>query len=443
MKFTTTLILAFAVILVAGFVYLYEIKGGEQRTKEEEEAKELIHLETDSVTAIHLEPGGVELEKADNRWRLVEPIEDEAESGTVSSLLSSLDSAKRDREVVDDRSQHAVFGLAPAKSTIILEHEGERDTIYLGDANPSSPSMIYTRLNSDPQVYLTSSGVSNNSSKTLLDWRSKELLDFDRDEVKRLALIISNAKFEMSKEGEDWRLTSPIQTEADESKISQLISRIEYARIKEFVAEQVDDSGKYGLQNPTYEFIVYLGENNAQKSIRFGNRQGAEYYAHDPARPQVFLVDSAIVNDLNVSLMDLRNKKLADFKTFDADYLEMHYADTLTVVCVKDSASQWQMTSPDSGKAKSWKISNLVSTLAGLSAAEFQEGRATDLAAYGLDDPRASFVVKSKGQELANVIIGSERGDLVYAKSVSGPAVALVKKDEANRLIVPLKELIE
>jgi hypothetical protein len=53
------------------------------------------------------------------------------------------------------------------------------------------------------------------------------------------------------------------------------------------------------------------------------------------------------------------------------------------------------------------------------------------------------LIAKEKGAELAHVLIGREKDGNVYAKSANHPIVVLVKKDDADRLIVPLSDLIE
>jgi len=444
MKPRNTLLLLLFTAAVGAYVYFYEIKGGEEREKEKTAAGKLIDIKKDSVTAITIRPDGVELEKAGTTWELTAPVQYQADDGTVSTLLTSLESAQRDqKDITTSRADYAGFGLEPARTELIVRHEkGKQDTLYLGDGNVTT-TMVYARVNNDPEVVLTSNGLSNNTKKALLDWRNKDLLVFDNNAANRLLLTTPKNRFELKKENGKWQMASPIKAAADESKISSILSRVRYGRINEFTAEQVSDAKQYGLDKPAYEFTVFFGANDAQKAVNFGKKDGANYFAHDPARPQVFKVDTSLVKDLNVTVMDLRNKKIAEFENWNADYVELNYADTLKIVCEKDTSDNWQIKSPEAKKAKSWEISNITGGLSGMEATAFVDENATDLKKYGLDKPRVIVTIKQKGSEVARALIGKEKGDRVYAKAANNAIVVEVKKEDADKFFKKLTDLAE
>lgn len=441
MKPTTTLLLAFIVLALGAFVYFYEIEGDEERSKAEEEGKKIFALEADSVSAFSLLESGFAFEKRDKAWHLVAPVEYLADEGAVSALLNRIESAKREREITNSAAEYRNYGLLPASETIVLEYQNKKDTLYLGDKSATN-AMVYARRGGDPHVVLTEAAVLTNAQKALLDWRDKNLMKFETNEATRLSLTTPNGRFDLHKEGEKWRLDAPVQAEADANKVSSILSKISYARVIEFAAEALDDAKYYGLDKPSYIFTITLATNGAQKTMQFGRRTSVGYYAHDPARSQVFIVDSTVVNELRVDAMALRNKRVANFESFRADYLALRTADT-QIVCEKDTASQWRMTAPDSAQAKSWKVANVIGALADLQAVAFVDENKTELRLYELDKPRAAILAKEKGAELAHVLIGKAKGDRVYVKSADSPMVVLVKKEEADRLIVAVSELKE
>lgn len=441
MKPTTTLILALIVLALGAFVYFYEIKGGEERSKSEEEGKKIFALEADSVRAMSLQEAGVAFEKRGSAWHLVAPIEYLADEGAVSALLNRIASAKREREISSSAAEYRNYGLLPASEVIVLEYQNKKDTLYLGDKSATN-AMVYARRNSDPHVVLTEAAVLTNAQKSLNDWRDKSLMKFETSEATRLSLTTPNGRFDLTKEGEKWRLATPLEAEADANKVSSILSKMKLSRVTEFVAESLDEAKYYGLDNPSYIFTITFNASGAEKTMQFGRRTGAGYYAHDPSRSPVFLVDSSIVNELMVDATALRNKRVTNFESFRADYLALQYPEAL-IVCEKDSASQWRLTAPDSTKAKSWKVANVIGALADLQAAAFIDENKTELTLYELDKPRAAILVKEKGAELAHVLIGKAKGDRVYVKSADSPMVVLVKKEEADRLIVAVSELQE
>ena len=444
MKFRNTLLMLLVTAAAGAYVYFYEIKGGEEREKDKAAAGKLADIKKDSVSAITVNPDGIALKKIGTTWELVAPVKYQADDGTVNSLLSAVESAQRDRQdLTKSSSDHAGFGLAPARTELIVRHEkGEADTLYLGDTNATA-TFVYARVNSDPEVVLTNNNLVTNAQKSLFDWRNKDLLIFDNNAANRLVLKTPKEKFELKKENGKWQMQSPMKAAADESKISSILSRVRYGRINEFATEQMDDAKTYGLDKPAYEFTVYFGANDVQKSLNFGKKDGANYFAFDPARSQVFKVDTSLVKDLNVSAMDLRNKKIAEFESWNADWIELNYADTLKIVCEKDTASNWQITAPEKKKAKSWEVSNITGAITGLEAAAFADENAADLKTYGLDKPRLTVTVKQQGNEIGKILIGKEKGDRVYAKAANHAVVIEAKKEEVDKLFKKVSDLAE
>ncbi len=441
MKPTTTLILALTVLTLGAFVYFYEIKGGEERSKTEEEGKKIFALAADSVRAISLQESGFAFEKRGSAWHLVAPIQYLADEGAVSALLNRIESAKSEREITSSVAEYRNYGLLPPSETIVLEYQNKKDTLFLGDKSATN-AMVYARRGSAPHVVLTEAAVLTNAQKSLRDWRDKSLMKFETSEATQLSLTTPSGRFDLHKEGEQWQLDASLQAEADANKVAAILSKISLSRVTEFAAESLDDAKYYGLDKPSYIFTITLDANGAQKTMQFGRRTSVGYYAHDPSRAQVFLVDSTVVNELRVDAMALRNKRVTKFESYRADYVSLQYPDTL-IVCEKDSASQWRMTAPDAAKAKSWKVSNVIGALADLQTVAFIDENKTELTLYGLDKPRAAILVKEKGAELAHVLIGKAKGDRVYVKSADSPMVVLVNKEEADRLIVAVSELKE
>ncbi len=306
MNLRTNLFLAFILLALGGFVYFYEIKGGEKRQKSEETEKKLLPLEADSVTAFTLLPAGITLKREIGKWQVVQPINYPADENNVNSLLDRLESAKRERDIAQGADAFATYGLAPALRQIVITHHDQRDTVFLGDQNPTSSS-VYARVNRKPEVVLTGVALWNSADKKIEEWR---------------------------------------------------------------------------------------------------------------------------------------DKKLAGFESYRADYVMLQYPDT-TIVCEKDTASEWRVTAPQNKKAKSWKVSNITSTLAGLQAVAFIDIQAGGLAQYGLDNPRAKIIAKEKGAELAQVLLGRVEGEQVYAKAADKATIMVIRKEEADRLLVKLSELTE
>jgi len=440
MKFRTTLIMLAIFSAIGSYVYFYEMKGGEQRTAEKESSEKLIDFKKDSVSAILLTHSGISLQKEAGKWTIVSPVPAASEEFAVTSIINSVEAAKRERVFPEQADNLPTYGLGVSAAAIILTSEGKQDTIYLGDKNLTGSS-IFARFNSDSTVFLTSANLLTNAQKSLFDLRDKTILTFEVSAVTSMKLKSPQATYEAKKEDGKWRLQQPIQALADESKVTQLLNRVRNGRIKSFVEEDAADVKKYGLDKPLYEMEVRYGGDNAIKTLRVGKADKDVFHAQDSSRPPVFDIDSSLVKDFNVKLLDIRERRLADFQSFESDEITIEYSDR-RISCKKDTSNTWYLAAPDSGKAKSWKVSDLTGAASSLRAESFIDNSAK-AAGGGLDKPRAKIIVKSKGSEVASILLGKEVRDLVFAKSAFQPALVMIKKADADKFFITAKDLAE
>ncbi len=439
MKPRSTLIMLVVFLAIGSYVYFYEMKGGEKRAADKEASEKLVEINKDSVSALYLGGPGISLKKNSGKWTIVEPVQALSDEGTVTGIITSVESAKREREFEETASAYASYGLGASAPMVILTSPGKTDTVFVGNKNPTGSS-AYVRVNRDPKIYLTAAGLLTNAQKTLFDLRDKSVMVFEVNDATSMKLKSPKATFEARKEDGKWMLKQPVQALADESKITQLLNRVRNGRVKRFVEEETADVKTYGLDKPLYELEVRYGGDNAIKTLRVGKAESDIYHAQDSSRPPVFAIDSSLVRDFNVKLLDLRERRLADFQSFEADEFTLEYSGE-SVTCKKDTSGTWRFAAPDTNKVKSWKASDLLGSASGLRAESFIE-QATN-PATGLDKPRAKIFIKSKGSDVASLIIGKEQGEMVYAKGSLQSSPVLIKKADADKLFVSKRDLAE
>jgi len=441
MKYRNTLVMLAILLALGSYVYFYEIKGGEKRTAEKATSEKLLSFAKDSVTTLELTASGISLKKEkDNKWTIVRPILAMTDDYAVTSIVNAVDASKRERTFASNPSEYASFGVGPNASAIVLTHEGRRDTLHVGDKNMTGSS-AFVRLNSDSVVFVSSAGLNSNANKTLYELRDKSAMVFEVADANRMVLKTPNATFEARKEDGKWSLHQPIVAPADESKITQVLNRVRNGRIKRFAEEEPADLKIYGLDKPAYQMEVRYGSDQATKTLLIGKADKDIFFARDSSRPPVFGLDSSLVRDLNVKLSDMRDGKLTNYQTFESDEITFQYPDRL-IRCTKDTSGVWHFAAPDTGKVKSWKVTDLNGSLSGLRVDTFLDKSVSD-AVSGIGSPRATISVKTKGKEVASVVIGGMQGNQVYAKGSNQPSVAFIKNTEADKLFVTIKDLAE
>jgi len=443
MKFRNTLVLAAIFGVLFAYVYFYEIKGGEQR-KEAERKSQLLFasVEKDSITQILLQPKGIRLEKQGDEWVITEPIHAKTQKWSVSGIINSLTTARRERIIAENPADYTPYGLDPPAATVIFKHSGRYDTLYVGNKNATG-TYAYARLATSPEVILTSTSIKYNAEKKLMDIRNKDALTYQTGDVSKMELRYKGRRFMAEKSGGKWRLVEPLEDEAETSSINKILNKVRNTRARKFVDEDPTNLGKYGLKRPLATFSVYLVPNDAKKTLLIGKRtKDGKYYAKDEGRKPVFLIDSTTVKQLNVTADELRSKDVVTFTTTDANRLELTYKDR-RLVAVKDTTNTWKIVEPEQRLAKSWKIASIFSALNSAKVQSFAPFTLSNERRFGLKEPQIRAVVKKDDEVLADLSLGKKKKGQVYALRAGRKAILLLKDDIADKLTVKLEDLAE
>ena len=241
MKKSTLLILALAIIGGA-LVYYLEIKPGKPRASDDETAdtsREAFKLTREEIQQITLTRGGqgYAFEFKDNKWMLTQPVNGPADETAMNSLIGDLVSLKISRDLkavsADDLK---TYGLAEPKVKIDLKlKDGKSHSIQLGGKDFSEAN-VYAKVDGGNDAALISSSLLTNADKDLKDWRDRSVFGGLTDlDIKALKLNTESGAIALSKAEDGWNLTAPINTPAEDSEVSGLISEITSSKAAEIV----------------------------------------------------------------------------------------------------------------------------------------------------------------------------------------------------------------
>jgi len=438
-----TIVLVLIAAALGAYVYFYEIKGGEQRAKQKEAAEKLLVFNKDSVDFVEIQApkGHFIFKKSPDGWQIREPVQTDADEAPIKSLLSNLNSAKKQRSFSADKNKLAGYGLDARALTIRLKGRGlPAATIKMGDKT-SVGSNVYVTVD-DSTVAMIPAYIKTSADKSLFDWRYKKAIHFKKDAIRQITLRSPKGTFSFVKDKGNWLMTAPRKGKADKSAVDALLNKLEWGRIKAVVAEHSPSLKKFGLARPAYRLELLTGAEKAKLGLSFSRIKNNTVYGKDDARPLIFKVDSLFMKPFNKNLFAFRDKSVEDFNREEADSISLFYKDSLYIVH-KDSASDWRFA--DGKKAKGWKITNLLSALSNLKARAFVEEPARHLRRYGLQQPTGHIQVFSGGTLIAELKTGkAAKGDNnVYALNPRQKALILIEQSAVQRIFPEKKELIE
>src|SRR5690349_25166522 len=113
MRWQTSVVLAVLLALVGGFYYVYEVRLAPEREKVETRKGRVFSAEAADVTALELKRPDetVTVKREGDAWRLTTPIAARGNKATVNESLTTILTAKMDREIEAKPASLADFGL--------------------------------------------------------------------------------------------------------------------------------------------------------------------------------------------------------------------------------------------------------------------------------------------------------------------------------------------
>lgn len=463
MRFRGTLILLILCLALGVFLYFYEIKGGERRSKEKEAANQVWKLESGDVQQLELAAESERIVAArvdDKIWKITAPRAVEADSDEVNRLVGSAAAINRESVVEADAADLAKYGLEPPQQSVRLRtKDGREYAIRFGNNNPTGYS-TYAALEGSRQVFLVASYTASNLRKKLDDLRNRTVLGFDQYEAQSLDIRNPKGEVRLAKEEDRWWLQGKQRWAADSSEVNSVLSSLAYGRLKEFFDENPDDYANLGLDKPMLDIRVTVGKDKAIKHLLVGAEKstlvkkgsrpapgsksadsaGKLYVARDESRSGLFFVDQEFVDKFLKSASDFRSKALAVFQRWDVDGIVLTNARGTVTLTKSDTGGDW-LVGAEKKKAK-WETVNGVLDALEKQVQQFvEEGRPPE--AYGLDRPAFRVVLKQKGEEKVDCSFGNQTKDGVYALVKGESSIKLVAKDILEKLDKEEKDFIE
>lgn len=312
----STLILIVVLAGLGAYIYFVDSKRPAAGDSSPDAREKVFTVEGDKVNELRITAKGEStvLQKSDAGWKLVEPIQVDADPPEAIGVATALSNVDIVRVIDDNAANLEQFGLANPSITVAFKAEGgATGTLKLGNKN-ATQGEIYALKDDGRRVFLVSAFQESSFNKTPFDLRDKKILKFDRDKADSLVLVDGSSSLELSRSGSDWKVVKPVASRSDYSAVEGFIGRLASANMSKLVEQNPTDLAKYGLDKPTK--TVTIGTESAKTILEIGKTENGDTYARDAARPMVFTLDSTLAADLNKPFDDYRKKELFEFRPF-------------------------------------------------------------------------------------------------------------------------------
>lgn len=383
--------IAVLLLLAAGLggFFFYDTYWLNPRREKVESAKGRIWtVEPKDVEAVTLvrPDGTVRLKRtADGGWEMLEPVKARGDRAVVEDMVTTLATARMDREIDANPAKPADFGLDPPQAEVRLEVKGQAQPLVLkvGGKNPTGV-WVYAREGAKPAVITLSETVSRDVTRPVADLRDHSVIAFDRRNVTGIDLDVEGDQIGVvADEPGKWRIVKPRALPADSDIIATFLDKLEGAKATEFVDDSPKSLHPYGLDKPT-RVTLWIGKDKdrSSRTLLVGravpDKKGV--YVKREGEAGVLLTADALWTALPKNVAALRDKAVVHYAYDKLDRVEVvHGKDT---IALQKAGAGWKLTAPEALKADSGAVTQLLWKVRDLRALAFLSESPADAARF-------------------------------------------------------------
>ncbi len=450
MRWKTNAALALALLLVGGFYYVYEVRWAPDRERAETRKGRVFSAEATDVTGVELKrrEDTVRLTRAGEAWELKSPVVARADRARVEETLTTVLTARVDREIDPKPAALGDFGLdKPAAEVTLTLKDGKTLGLALGNKSPTGV-WVYAREAGKPAVVALSDGALREATKPATEFRDRTVLAFERGQVSGFDVTSEGETLAVTHAGEAWRITRPVTLPADTEAVGEMFEKLTAAKVKEFVAEAPRSPATYGLDRPL-RLTIHTGKDKerASRTLLVGRTDTAKkgVYAMREGESSVLLLPEDVGKAIPRTVGALRDKQVLALDRDKITRIEVESPKGAVTLAREKEA--WTITAPQALPADQVEAGALLTRLRELRARGFLSDDASAVPRV-LAKPTVKLTITEQGKPPTTVLLapsGERRGGAPTAYAAvaqRGPVVLVDGKalDDLGRSVDDLRD---
>lgn len=222
-------------------------------------ADALPDVTADEVDRLEVEPSGksrVVLAKADGTWRLVEPLDAEADADAVTRAVEKLAGLEVTSVAATREQNHERLHVGEKKGILVTVKKGDHTLAELVVGRYRSGNTM-VRLKGGEKVYAVDGSIRHLFDKEVDDWREHEIVAVSSDDASEVRVETQERTFHFVRKDDTWQQAEgqkPIE-DFDSAKVKSLVSSLTALRASGF-AEPMIDPAKAGLDEEPVSVVT-------------------------------------------------------------------------------------------------------------------------------------------------------------------------------------------
>ena len=182
--------------------------------------------------------------------------------------ISNITAESLAEENAEDLSKYSL----DKPSSAATAHFSDGDVTFKVGGQTSKGSYFFAVDNS---VYIVSTSFASLFSNELSYYRETSILNVSADDLTCISFAGENDTVTLKKEGDDWKMTAPLNTDAYIGSVSEhVLTKIGSLSVSEFIEDNASDLSKYGFS----KYVYFEDSKGAKQKIFVGNKSGDGYF---------------------------------------------------------------------------------------------------------------------------------------------------------------------
>jgi len=399
MRWQTTAVLAVILVALGAFYYIYEVRLAPEREKTESRKGRVFTAEAADVTEVEIKrpDAVVKLKREGDGWQILEPLKARGDRGPIDETVTSVVTARMDREIDADPKALGDFGLdKPAAEVTLRLKDGKQIGLTLGAKSPTGV-WVYAREAGKPAVVVVGESVLRDTTRPVAEFRDKSVLAFDQKDVTGFEIVTRDDTLAVEQAEGRWKLTRPRPLPADADTVREFLEKLRAARVKEFAADAPRSLEPFGLDRPV-RVSVQTGRDKerATKALLFGRADSGKkgVYAMRPGESSVLLIPDETWAAVPKNVAVLRDKTIVDVARDKVTRLEIE--SPKGPVTLERENDRWKIVAPAALAADQVEAGAVVFKLRELRAQAFLTEDASGIPRY-LAKPTVRVSIAEQG----------------------------------------------
>ena len=289
------------------------------------------------------------------------------------------------------------------------------------------PTLVMVLVLAGLGLYLYVVELPQKESHERQDIVDKKVLLFDQDTLSGLTIKTDRYELVFARTPEQgWVLTAPLNTEADQREVQNLIRALVTGTVTRVVEDHPTNLTPFGLDNPVTTVSVVAGAARETFSIGDSGPLSSTLYVLRESDRKVLLTNLAPKDFVNNTLMTFRRKDILHMSQGDVERIRLTYPTTEIVLYQgqKKPKSKWKIRYPIEAEADQIEVRALLFRLEDLKALGIVDpGPERDALANTLTVPKVKVAIHmADGDQTVKLYQPDEAGGAAIAEtSPEGP----------------------